>query len=90
MAIRLAACAEMLLRDLQFTARVERIRDAGFEVEFWDWSVKDVRALAATGATFSTMTAYLRGDLTSEDGIAALSTPPRCRCGPQTSSMSPA
>ncbi len=69
---RLAASAEMLFRDLPFVERVERLHERGFEVEIWDWSTKDLPALAATGATFSSMTGYLRGDLTTEDGIAEL------------------
>ena len=72
MGYRLAASAEMLYRDLPFVERVERIRDQGFEVEIWDWTTKDLHALAATGATFSSMTGYLRGDLTSEEGTAEL------------------
>lgn len=72
MAFRLAACAEMLYRTRPFVERVERIHDQGFEVEIWDWSAKDLAALAATGATFSSMTGYLRGDLTSPEGAAEL------------------
>jgi hydroxypyruvate isomerase len=72
MAYRLAASAEMLYRDIPFIERVARLRDGGFEVEIWDWSSKDLPALAATGAMFSSMTGYLRGDLTTVDGIAAL------------------
>lgn len=68
----LAASAEMLFRDMPVTERVARISDAGFEVEIWNWADKDLDALAATGATFSSMTGYLRGDLTTEDGIAEL------------------
>ncbi|WP_159499697.1 TIM barrel protein [Microbacterium sp. 18062] len=69
---RLAASAEMLYRDLPFVERVQRIHERGFEVEIWDWSSKDLPELAATGATFSSMTGYLRGDLTTDDGIAEL------------------
>lgn len=72
MAFRLAASAEMLYLDLPFTERVSRIHERGFEVEIWDWSNKDLDALAATGATFSSMTGYLRGDLTSAAGVEAL------------------
>ncbi|EFL26913.1 2 superfamily AP endonuclease [Streptomyces himastatinicus ATCC 53653] len=68
----LAASAEMLYLDLPFTERVRRIADQGFQVEIWDWSAKDIDALAATGATFSSMTGYLTGDLTEPDGIEAL------------------
>ncbi|MFT3660836.1 MAG: TIM barrel protein [Gordonia sp. (in: high G+C Gram-positive bacteria)] len=70
--IRLAACAEMLFCDLDFLDRVRRIADRGLLVEIWDWSTKDVDALAASGAEFSSMTGYLTGDLTTPDGIAAL------------------
>lgn len=70
----LAASAEMLYLDLPFTERVRRIADQGFQVEIWNWSTKDIDALAATGATFSSMTGYLTGDLTSPDGIDALLT----------------
>lgn len=72
MAYRLAASAEMLFVELPFVERVARIADAGFDVEIWDWSTKDLPALAATGATFSSMTGYLRGNLTTEDGIHSL------------------
>lgn len=72
MPVRLAASAEMLFRDLPFVDRVRRIHELGFEVEIWDWSTKDLSELAATGATFSSMTGYLRGDLTTPHGIAEL------------------
>ena len=72
MSIQLAACAEMLFLDLPFEERVARIRDRGLAVEIWDWSRRDLAALAATGATFSSMTGYLRGDLTTAEGSAAL------------------
>ena len=65
---RLAACAEMLFTDLPFLDRVRRIRDRGLLVELWDWTSKDLPALASSGAEFSSMTGYLRGDLTTDDG----------------------
>ncbi|MEU9448751.1 TIM barrel protein [Streptomyces sp. NPDC048277] len=68
----LAASAEMLYLDSPFTERVVRIAERGFQVEIWDWSAKDLDALAATGATFSSMTGYLTGNLTDPDGIDAL------------------
>jgi hydroxypyruvate isomerase len=46
----------MVFVDLPFEERVRRISDAGFEVEIWDWTKKDVDALARTSATFSSMT----------------------------------
>ncbi|MFE2943135.1 TIM barrel protein [Streptomyces sp. NPDC059255] len=68
----LAASAEMLYLDRPFTERVGRIAERGFQVEIWDWSGKDIAGLAATGATFSSMTGYLEGNLTDPDGIDAL------------------
>lgn len=62
----------MLFLEWPIEERVRRIHERGFLVEIWDWSAKDLPALAATGAEFSSMTGYLRGDLTSEDGRAAL------------------
>ena len=69
---RLAVCAEMVFLDLPFDERVRRIADLGFEVEIWDWTNKDIAALAATGATFSSMTGYVAGTLADPDGAAEL------------------
>lgn len=60
---QLAVCAEMVFRDLPVVQRVERIAELGFAVEIWSWHDKDLDALAATGATITSMTGYLRGDL---------------------------
>jgi hydroxypyruvate isomerase len=70
--VRLAACAEMLYLDLPFIDRVNRIADRGLLVEIWDWSSKDIDALAASGAEFSSMTGYLTGNLTEPDGVEEL------------------
>jgi hydroxypyruvate isomerase len=70
--MRLAVCAEMVFLELPFTERVRRIADAGFEVEIWDWTRKDVDALARTGATFSSMTGYVTGTLADPDGAEQL------------------
>jgi hydroxypyruvate isomerase len=43
---RLAVSAEMVFLGLPFEDRVRRIADAGFEVEIWDWTKKDIAALA--------------------------------------------
>ena len=72
MPFRLAASAEMLFLDLPVDERVRRIADLGFEVEIWDWTTKDLAALAATGATFSSMTGYVRGTLADDDGAEEL------------------
>ena len=72
MAFVLAACAEMLYRDLPFADRVRAIHDQGLAVEIWDWTTQDLPALAATGATFTSMTGYVEGSLTDPDGARAL------------------
>jgi hydroxypyruvate isomerase len=69
---RLAASAEMLFLDLPFAERVRRLDSLGFEVEIWDWTAKDIPALAGTGATFSSMTGYVTGTLADPDGAAEL------------------
>jgi hydroxypyruvate isomerase len=69
---RLAASAEMLFVDLPFEDRVRRIADAGFEVEIWDWTTKDIDGLVHTGARFSSMTGYVRGTLADAEGAEEL------------------
>jgi hydroxypyruvate isomerase len=68
----LAVCAEMVFTDLPVLERVRRIHDLGFEVEIWDWTRHDVDALVATGATFSSMTGYVSGNLTDPAGAEEL------------------
>lgn len=70
MSYQLAASAEMLFTDLPFVERVRRIHDRGLGVEIWNWTTKDLHELAATGATFQSMTGYIEGDLLEEGGIA--------------------
>jgi hydroxypyruvate isomerase len=72
MAFQLAACAEMIFTDLPLLERIRRIDELGFDVEIWDWTAKDIDALVATGATFSSMTGYIRGSLTDPDGADEL------------------
>jgi hydroxypyruvate isomerase len=64
----LAACAEMIFTELLITERVRRIDDLGFQVEIWDWTKHDIDSLRSTGATFSSMTGYVTGDLIDPDG----------------------
>lgn len=68
MSFELAVCAEMVFTDLDMVERVRRISDLGFAVEIWSFTDKDLDALAATGAEFSSMTGYLHGDLYDPDG----------------------
>ncbi|KAA0083378.1 hydroxypyruvate isomerase [Mycolicibacterium sp. P9-64] len=63
MSFQLAVSAEMVFTELPFLERVRRIHDLGFAVEIWSWDDKDLPALRATGATFTSMTGYLHGDL---------------------------
>ena len=60
---QLAVSSEMVFTDLPILDRVRRIDELGFAVEIWSWHDKDLKALAATGATFTSMTGYLHGDL---------------------------
>src|SRR5689334_7487676 len=68
----LAVCAEMVFRELPFLDRVKTLHDLGFAVEIWDWTSKDLAALAATGATVTSMTGYVPGELIHPDGADRL------------------
>ncbi len=68
MSFDLAICSEMVFTDLPVNERARRISDLGFAVEIWSFADKDLAALAATGATFSSMTGYLHGDLYDPEG----------------------
>ena len=72
MTYQLAASAEMLFQELPFVERVSEIHRRGFQVEIWDWTTKNLEAIAATGATFSSMTGYIAGDLITEAGADEL------------------
>ncbi len=69
---KLAISAEMVFLDLPFIERVKRIHALGFSAEIWNWTHKDISALAATGADFTSMTGYISGSLTDPDGIRQL------------------
>ena len=74
-AFTLAACAEMIFTDLPFLDRAQRIAARGLKVEMWDWTAKDLDALAsarADGVEVVSMTGYIEGDLTTDDGTARL------------------
>jgi len=68
----LAVCAQMVFTDLPILDRVRRIDELGFQVEIWDWTKHDIDALARSGATFSSMTGYISGNLTDADGADQL------------------
>lgn len=77
----LAVCAETVFAELPVPDRLRRLTEAGFLAEIWDWSRHDIKALARSGATFSSMTGYLAGTLADDAGAdellrtAALSIP---------------
>src|SRR3712207_3260485 len=66
-AFPLAVCAEMVFLDLPSEERVRRIDGLGFGVEIWFPQGKDIEALAASGATFSSMAGYLHGNIVEPD-----------------------
>jgi hydroxypyruvate isomerase len=68
MTYSLAVCAEMVFTELPLLERIERIHAVGFAAEIWGWTDKDATALSATGATFTSMTGYVTGDLITLDG----------------------
>ncbi|HEX2276735.1 MAG TPA: TIM barrel protein [Candidatus Tectomicrobia bacterium] len=71
-AFPLAVSAEMVFLDLPFEERVRRISDLGFGVEMWSWQDKDIKALANSGATFSSMTGYVHGNIVESDAAKVL------------------
>ena len=71
-AFELAVSSEMVFLDLPHVERVRRIDALGFAVEIWDWTTKDVPALVATGARFSSMTGYVTGRLADSEGADEL------------------
>lgn len=64
----LAVCAEMVFLDEPMEERVRKIDARGFQVEIWNHGRHDVDQLTRTGATFSSMTGYVRGSLVDEAG----------------------
>ncbi|AZE54800.1 Hydroxypyruvate isomerase [Pseudomonas synxantha] len=72
MPFTLAVSAEMVFLDLPFIERVKRIHALGFSAEIWSWTDKDIDALTATGADFTSMTGYISGTLTDPEGSRQL------------------
>jgi hydroxypyruvate isomerase len=68
----LAVCAEMVFRSRPVLDRVKHLTERGFLVEIWDWTKHDIAALAASGATFSSMTGYVTGTLADDAGADEL------------------
>ncbi|NKK97318.1 TIM barrel protein [Rhizobium leguminosarum bv. viciae] len=68
----LAVCAEMVFRSLPVLDRLKRITELGFQAEIWDWTKHDIKAIAKSGTTFSSMTGYITGTLADDDGAEEL------------------
>lgn len=74
-AFTLAACAETIYLDKPFLERVDVIAARGLKVEIWDWTSKDLKTLAARrgdGVEIVSMTGYVEGDLTTDEGVARI------------------
>ncbi len=68
----LAVCAEMVFCEYPVLERIRRISELGFQVEIWDWTKHDIKALVRSGATFSSMTGYVTGNLSEDAGADEL------------------
>jgi hydroxypyruvate isomerase len=53
----------MVFVELPIEQRIARIAELGCHVDIWEWTRHDVEALRRSGATFSSMTGYLEGNL---------------------------
>jgi hydroxypyruvate isomerase len=62
----------MVFLGLPFEERLSRIDELGFAVEMWGWQDKNVAALRNSGATFSSMTGYLQGNLVEPEAAKTL------------------
>jgi hydroxypyruvate isomerase len=69
---KLAACAEMLWQDKPFDWRLKRLTEMGFESGLWNWTNHDLAMLEKSGATFSSMTGYISGRPSDDEGAAEL------------------
>lgn len=68
----LAVCAEMLWQDKPMDWRLKRLTEMGFQCGIWNWGNHDLGMLEKSGATFSSMTGYVTGRLTDDEGAAEL------------------
>ena len=67
---RLSVCADSCFRQLPFKQRVERIVSAGFLVEFWGWTNRDVDWLAADPKIkIGTFSGHVGGSIVHPDGV---------------------
>jgi hydroxypyruvate isomerase len=68
----LAACAEMLWPEKRMAWRLKRLTELGYQSGIWNWGNHDLKMLEASGATFSSMTGYVRGRLADAAGADEL------------------
>ena len=68
----LAACAEMLWPDKPIDWRLKRLTEMGFQAGIWNWTNHDLTALEKSGAIFSSMTGYIHGRLSDDEGAKEL------------------
>jgi hydroxypyruvate isomerase len=67
----LSLCADTLFLELPFVDRVRAIRDAGYAVEFWQWTSRSVDELAAIPAVrWTCFVGWVGGSALHPDGIA--------------------
>jgi hydroxypyruvate isomerase len=52
--------------------RLRRLTELGFAAGIWNWAEHDIGMLERSGATFFSMTGYVRGRLADDDGAAEL------------------
>ena len=71
MAFQLAVCSEMVFIDLPLLERIRRIDEPASPSRSGTGPPK-TSTRSATGATFSSMTGYIRGNLTDPDGADEL------------------
>lgn len=72
MTFPLSVCAEMIWLDRPIDWRCARLTEMGFGVGLWNWPDHDIAKLQATGASFTIMNGFLRGNLVDEAGAREL------------------
>jgi hydroxypyruvate isomerase len=69
---RLSVCADTIFVDLPFKERIEKITEAGFQVEFWGWRGRDLSAFDYPNVQVSAMSGARLGSLVHPDGLETL------------------
>jgi len=59
-------------RDRPMEWRLRRLTELGFQAGIWNWQAHDLDRLEKSGATFSSMTGYIRGRLADDEGAKEL------------------